>query len=95
MYLFRRATQIHFPENPLYIHYGKGAYLYDENGKGYLDLMNNVAHGKHSFHFKLRSSICYITFLKKNYRKLLHLCLYFFLFLNSLRGCFKAAFCPL
>lgn len=43
--LSRRATQIHFPEDPLKITHGKGPYLYDENGVQYLDCMNNVAHG--------------------------------------------------
>jgi len=42
-----RATEIHYPECPLYIEYGRGAYLYDANDKPFLDLMNNVAHVGH------------------------------------------------
>jgi len=42
-----RATEIHYPECPLYIEYGRGAFLYDANDKPFLDLMNNVAHVGH------------------------------------------------
>ena len=47
----RRATQVFFPDNPLYIARGKGQYLYDENDVEYLDLMNNVAHGSLKVYF--------------------------------------------
>jgi len=36
---------MHYVEDPLYIHHGKGQYLFDETNKKYLDLMNNVANG--------------------------------------------------
>jgi len=36
---------MHYAEDPLYIHHGKGQYLFDETNKKYLDLMNNVANG--------------------------------------------------
>ncbi|XP_065653166.1 ethanolamine-phosphate phospho-lyase-like [Hydra vulgaris] len=45
--LIGRATQVFFPDKPLYIARGKGQYLYDENDVQYLDLMNNVAHVGH------------------------------------------------
>jgi 4-aminobutyrate aminotransferase-like enzyme len=34
-------------KNPLHIVRGEGAYLFDENGRSYLDLVNNVAHVGH------------------------------------------------
>jgi len=42
--LICKATQIHYPENPLKIDYAIGQYMYDEQGKKYLDCINNVAH---------------------------------------------------
>lgn len=41
-----RALSLNFQE-PIEIVSGKGAYLYDKNGKPYLDLVNNVAHVGH------------------------------------------------
>ncbi len=41
-----RALSLNFKE-PIEIVSGKGAYLYDQNGKPYLDLVNNVAHVGH------------------------------------------------
>jgi len=43
---FRAATTLYFRDNPLKITKGFKQYLYDENGKEYLDCINNVAHGK-------------------------------------------------
>lgn len=45
--LICKATQIHYPENPLKIDYAIGQYMYDEQGKKYLDCINNVAHVGH------------------------------------------------
>eukprot|EP00795_Rhopilema_esculentum_P017094 gene17094-8611_t len=45
--LIGRATQLHYPENPLKITYACGQYMYDEEGRKYLDCMNNVAHVGH------------------------------------------------
>lgn len=42
-----RALSLNFKE-PLQIVKGSGAYLYDESGKPYLDLVNNVAHVGHA-----------------------------------------------
>ncbi len=42
-----RALSLNF-DNPLEIVSGKGAYLYDQTGRSYLDLVNNVAHVGHS-----------------------------------------------
>lgn len=42
-----RATEIHYPDDPIYVHHGKGQYLFDENNNRYLDLMNNVANVGH------------------------------------------------
>ena len=41
-----RALSLNFRE-PLTIVRGEGAYLFDETGRGYLDLVNNVAHVGH------------------------------------------------
>lgn len=41
-----RALSLNFKE-PIEIVSGKGAYLYDQSGKPYLDLVNNVAHVGH------------------------------------------------
>ena len=43
---YSQATQIHYPDNPLKIDYACGQYMFDEQGRKYLDCMNNVAHGK-------------------------------------------------
>jgi len=42
-----RALSLNF-DNPLEIVSGKGAYLYDQTGRSYLDMVNNVAHVGHS-----------------------------------------------
>lgn len=42
-----RALSLNF-NNPLEIVSGKGAYLFDQTGRSYLDLVNNVAHVGHS-----------------------------------------------
>ena len=41
-----RALSLNF-DQPLEIIEGRGAYLYDRDGRGYLDLVNNVAHVGH------------------------------------------------
>ena len=44
-------------ETPLVIVRGKGCYLYDEEGKEYLDSVNNVAHVGHC-HPRVTAAIC-------------------------------------
>jgi len=66
--LIGKATQIHFPDRPLYIKYGKGTYLYDENDKPYLDLMNNVAHVGHSHPMVVKASNDQLSMLNTNSR---------------------------
>ncbi|KFM69294.1 Alanine--glyoxylate aminotransferase 2-like 1, partial [Stegodyphus mimosarum] len=45
---YRESCTLFFEEDPLKIVRGEGQYLYDENGKQYLDCINNVAHVGHS-----------------------------------------------
>jgi len=42
-----KATQVHYPDAPLKIVRGEGQYLYEEDGRKFLDLQNNVAHVGH------------------------------------------------
>ena len=47
MYLScRKSCKVHYAKKPLKIEYGKGQYLYDEDGGQYLDCINNVTHGR-------------------------------------------------
>lgn len=39
-----------YPNDPLKIVKARGQYVYDENGRQYLDCINNVAHGKLKFY---------------------------------------------
>lgn len=66
--LIGRATQIHFPEDPLKITHGKGPYLYDENGVQYLDCMNNVAHVGHCHPHVVKAGQRQMEFLETNSR---------------------------
>lgn len=40
------SCKLFFSNDPLKIVKAKGQYMYDENGRQYLDCINNVAHGK-------------------------------------------------
>lgn len=66
--LIARATQIHYPHNPLYIARGKGQYLYDENERQYLDLMNNVAHVGHCHPHVVKAGQDQMSILSTNSR---------------------------
>lgn len=41
------SCRLFFPEDPVKIIRGQGQYLYDEQGREYLDCINNVAHGQY------------------------------------------------
>lgn len=45
--LLSSSCRLFFPENPVKIIRGQGQYLYDEQGREYLDCINNVAHVGH------------------------------------------------
>lgn len=40
------SCKLFFSKDPVKIVRAKGQYMYDENGRQYLDCVNNVAHGK-------------------------------------------------
>lgn len=40
------SCKLFFSNDPVKIVKAKGQYMYDENGRQYLDCINNVAHGK-------------------------------------------------
>lgn len=40
------SCKLFFSQDPVKIVQAKGQYVYDENGRQYLDCINNVAHGK-------------------------------------------------
>ncbi|KAK7799183.1 hypothetical protein U0070_014083 [Myodes glareolus] len=41
------SCRLFFPENPVKIIRSQGQYLYDEQGREFLDCINNVAHGQY------------------------------------------------
>lgn len=41
------SCRLFFPEDPVKIIRGQGQYLYDEQGREFLDCINNVAHGQY------------------------------------------------
>lgn len=41
------SCRLFYPEDPVKIIRGQGQYLYDEQGREYLDCINNVAHGQY------------------------------------------------
>jgi len=46
MYVFfRKSCELFYKKNPLKIVRGQAQYLYDQDGREYLDCINNVAHG--------------------------------------------------
>lgn len=45
--LHSSSCRLFFPEDPVKIIRGQGQYLYDEQGREYLDCINNVAHGRY------------------------------------------------
>jgi len=67
-----RATEIHYPQDPLYIHHGKGQYLFDENNTRYLDLMNNVANVGHCHPHVTKAGSFQMSELSTNSRFLHH-----------------------
>lgn len=44
-----RSCRLFYSEDPVKIIRARGQYLFDENGKPYLDCISNVQHGKTSF----------------------------------------------
>lgn len=48
--LHSSSCRLFYPNDPLKIVKARGQYMYDENGKQYLDCINNVAHGKFKFY---------------------------------------------
>lgn len=42
---FRKSCELFYKKNPLKIVRGRAQYLYDQDGREYLDCINNVAHG--------------------------------------------------
>lgn len=42
---FRKSCELFYKKNPLKIVRGQAQYLYDQDGREYLDCINNVAHG--------------------------------------------------
>lgn len=57
-------------DNPLKILYGKGQYLYDYNGRPFLDLYNNVCHVGHCHPKVVEAGIKQMTMLNTNTRYL-------------------------
>jgi 4-aminobutyrate aminotransferase-like enzyme/Ser/Thr protein kinase RdoA (MazF antagonist) len=57
-------------KNPINIVSGSGAYLFDENGKSYLDLVNNVAHVGHSHPRVVAAAASQMALLNTNTRYL-------------------------
>lgn len=47
--LHSSSCRLFYPNDPLKIVKARGQYMYDENGRQYLDCINNVAHGKFKF----------------------------------------------
>lgn len=45
---FSAAMSVQFPDDPIHVVRGEGAYLYDADGRDYLDCVNNVAHVGHA-----------------------------------------------
>lgn len=43
---YSSSCKLFFSNDPVKIVKAKGQYMYDENGRQYLDCINNVAHGK-------------------------------------------------
>eukprot|EP00794_Sanderia_malayensis_P016685 gene16685-18379_t len=66
--LIGRATQIHFPEDPIKISYAKGQFMYDNNGHEYLDCMNNVAHVGHCHPHVVKAGQNQMAYLETNSR---------------------------
>lgn len=48
--LHSSSCKLFYPNDPLKIVKARGQYMYDENGRQYLDCINNVAHGKLKFY---------------------------------------------
>lgn len=48
--LHSSSCKLFYPNDPLKIVKARGQYMYDENGRQYLDCINNVAHGKFKFY---------------------------------------------
>lgn len=43
---YRQSCRLFYSEDPVKIVRARGQYLFDENGKRYLDCISNVQHGK-------------------------------------------------
>ena len=56
--------------NPLHIVRGEGAYLYDADGRAYLDCVNNVAHVGHAHPRVVEAGIAQMRLLNTNTRYL-------------------------
>lgn len=57
---FRKSCALFYKKNPLKIVRGRAQYLYDHDGREYLDCINNVAHG---MNISIRFDVCRKIFL--------------------------------
>ncbi|XP_020857089.1 ethanolamine-phosphate phospho-lyase isoform X2 [Phascolarctos cinereus] len=62
------SCKVFFVKDPLKIVRGKGQYMFDENGKQYLDCINNVAHVGHSHPEVIKVAVEQMELLNTNSR---------------------------
>lgn len=62
---YRQSCRLFYSDDPIKIVRARGQYLFDENGKRYLDCISNVHHGKtfyhpvHSSHLLCKNTVYY------------------------------------